>query len=414
MKKIIIFLMAATMVIGFSGISFAADTCETCIAPGTIDRACPIEEQGDCYSEPFDYEDAAYDPNYCTDPKAPRRVIFPACDCENFVEGDYIDIRMEILVNGLSGDNGAYWAQNVNSIDVGTYSSSAAACDDGLNYDGDFLGPFEYLYYDSQGDLETGSPLTGGYYCESIGDSNRVTVIQPDADLINTDCLEHGYMITAENDLNNEAYWAINIPYIRFDQNMVQAGDVIEVRICLAKAIVDTRTGGDFPCEYPIVDLGGICDDPACCCTFEVGTLGCCLEDLVLGGKLIYPYATEMNNATWWYGMVITNISDEDGVADVTVYETDGDTATISVDVAANNMFVTNNQALMAAFGGDIGDARAYFEVNCDFTASGFLFIGNDDKAEAMGYLPVSRPIFDYLAEMIESGQRMGSIIDLE
>ena len=111
MKKIITFLMAATMIFGFAGVAMAADTCATCVEPGTINRACP-EEQDLCESLPFDYEDADhfynedqdYIRNYCdTLIKKDRRVLFPACDCENFEEGDTIDIRMEILVNGQTG-----------------------------------------------------------------------------------------------------------------------------------------------------------------------------------------------------------------------------------------------------------------------------------------------------------------------
>ena len=86
--------------------------------------------------------------------------------------------------------------------------------------------------------------------------------------------------------------------------------------------------------------------------------------------------------------MVITNLSSTDGEAAVTIYETDGDTETVTVPVEANNMFVASNVDLMDAFGEGIGDARAYFTVRTDFNADGFLFIGNDGKSEAMGYLP--------------------------
>lgn len=196
--------------------------------------------------------------------------------------------------------------------------------------------------------------------------------------------MPHGYVITEEDDIQNRAVWAINVPLIRFDLNKVQAGDVISVRICMAKAVEDDN------CVYDLVDLGGICGDTGCCCEFELGTLGCCDDDKSY--DLLYPYATPMNSLDWWYGMVITNVDSVDGEADITVWETNADgsvdTATITVAVAAHSLYVANNQSLMAAFGGDIGDGRAYFEVNTDFDASGFLFIGNDMKAEAMGYLP--------------------------
>lgn len=407
MKKIITLLAAVSLIFGAVGIAMAQD-CATCVEPGTINRACP-EEQDQCASLPFDYENDDYFwiestlvPNYCESlVKQDRRVLFPACDCDNFREGDTIDIRMEILVNGQTGDNGAYWAQTISSvggIDLGTYSTQTAACDPNRDYDynGSFIGPFDYLYYNSAGNLVTGGmPLTGsGVDCYNDDPredrENRVVVIQPNASAINNDCLEHGYVITGTDDTENRSIWAIDIPWIRFDLNKVQAGDVVSVRICVAKAT--PREEGD-QCSYDLVDLGGICGDTGCCCEFEVGTLGCCIDEEY--NTLIYPYATEMNSVNWWYGMVITNLDSVAGEADVTVYETNADgsvdTATITVDVAANGLFVTNNQALMSAFGGDIGDGRAYFVVNTEFDASGFMFIGNDVKAEAMGYLPEAR-----------------------
>jgi hypothetical protein len=417
MKKIIMFLMAATMIIGFSGISMAADLCTTCAPDGTINRACP-EEQDNCESLPFDYEDVGYFrdhvgdtvANYCDEAlvKKDRRVIFPACDCDNFEKNDTIDIRLEILVNGVTGDNGAYWAENVGStdtggnlgIDVGTYSTSTAACayDRKYNYNGRFQGAFDYMYYDDEGDLVSGGkprpslpgPYDVGCYNSNPKEdrANRVVVIQPAAEFINNRCLPHGYVITEDDDVSNKAMWAINIPWIRFDLNKVQIGDEISVKICVAKAAA--RNANSTPpaaiCTIPLVDLGGICGDTGCCCEFKLGTLGCCGPDN--SRHLIYPYATPMNSTDWWYGFVITNTSDEDGEAEVTVYEADGDTTTVTVTVAANNMYVANNQTLMTLFGGAIGDAKAYFDVSTDFPADGFMYIGNDVKGEAMGYLP--------------------------
>lgn len=439
MKKIITLLMAATMIIGFSGMSMAADDeCPTCVDPGTINRACPVEQE-DCDSYPFDYEDLAWEryfegesyklgyKNYCDGVKDNRRVMFPACNCDNFQVGDTIDISLEILVNGQTGDNGAYWAQNVGSYDyyhdrdcqtgqvmqasgrdalnMKTYSSQTKACDDpvynsadqSFYYDDVFVGPYDYWYVDDDGDLQKdGYPVIGeGAHCYDTDadedEENRVIIIQPDADAINGSCIGHGYVITTDDVESDKSVWAINIPWIRFDLNKIQIGDEIQVRICLKKAVQQTQLDGTpIPCCFDI-DPGGICEDPDCCCVFTLGTMGCCEDDTDYA--LIYPYATPMNSLDWWYGMVITNYSDEDGQAQVTVYETDGDSATVTVDVPANNMYVANNQSLMTAFGGSIGDARAYFEVLTDFSATGFMFIGNDNKSEAMGYLPASKSI---------------------
>jgi hypothetical protein len=418
MKKIIMFLMAATMIIGFAGISMAADECATCTAPGIINRACDME-QDTCLNYWFDYEDAVNPgvANYCDDPKTPRRVLFPACNCENFQEGDTIDIRMEILVNGLSGDNGAYWGEAVgrNGIQVGTYPTNAAACDpdeegryvDGAGNPGFFRGAFQYLYYDELGVLRTnGIPRAlASTTCwptnPELSLQDRVVIIQPNPDCQINPPGAHGFVITTEDDDANNAIWAINIPFMRFDMHQLQAGDVISVKICVAKANEDTGC----------VDLGGICGDTGCCCEFVVGTLGCCVDELS-AGTLVYPYATPMNDVDWWYGFVITNLTDVDGVAEVTAYE-GSDSATITVDVPARGMYVKTNTGLLNEFSGfpNIGDDRAYFEVNTDFTASGFLFIGNDGKSEAMGYVPTSSNIMDSLLQLIGTANNLSNAV---
>lgn len=376
MKKIITFLMAATLILGFAGISMAADVnCAECVAPGIINRACPAE-QFSCPMVPFDYEDIDQFgvPNYCDDAgKKLRKLIFPVCDCEDYFWGDVIDIRMEILVNGETGDNGVYWAEDVDGpgIDLEAYVSQTEACKGQDYVYGSFAGGFVYKYYDQFGVQRIGQVLEGTQDCStfqtSAGVMNRVTIIEP-----NIDAVDHGFIIPRVIDLENRSNWAIDIPNMVFDPTVVAPGDVITVQICLAKAL-----DGE-------VDLGGICGTTGCCCTFTVGTLGCCEGDSAY--KLIYPYATPMNHADWWYGFVITNLTGADGEADITVYETDGDTATITVTVGANNMYVKSMSELMTAFGGTIGDQRAYFEVSTNFNANGFFFIGNG--TESMGYLP--------------------------
>jgi hypothetical protein len=261
MKKIITLLMAASLIFAFAGIAAAAD-CVNC-APGTINRACS-GEQGACVSEIFSVEDEdiSTNDNYCDTSKLPRRVMFEVCDCEDeFKIGDTVDISLEILVNGqtaASSDHGAYWAENVNSIAVNPFVDQPAACEGslteqyGFKYDDDSAGDgwhFDYKYYDYDNNnrATNGSPLTthaDDFDCDDIEDYQRVTVITPDATTINANCLAHGFKIPL--DFNGEGTWVIDIPDMRFDNSIIQAGDIVSVRICLAKAVPATSI--DTPC----------------------------------------------------------------------------------------------------------------------------------------------------------------------
>jgi len=401
MKKAITILMAAALVLGFAGMS-AAQECTTCLDPLSINRGCETD-QDNCY--PFDYENECWEDNYCTVPpgKQNPRVLFPICDCDfaaDLSTDDIVDVRLEILVNGKTGNNGAYWAQDPNGYDdpsatgawggprydlngdcrdgcnagaigMETYASETAACQDSC-FGSAFVGDFDLLGYDSSGELVNMEPYERPS-CD-IPDNMRPTVIQPD---VTQDGETHGYQIQLSDEIGSNSVWAIDIPFIQFDPAIINEGDVISVSICL------TYTTEDDDWQ---VKAGSICGTCGCCCEFELGTILCC--EAGSAQKLIYPYTTPMNDANWWYGMVITNLSSTAGEAQVTIYETDGDTETITVDVDANSMFVASNVDLMDAFGEDIGDARAYFSVSTDFSADGFLFIGNDGKSEAMGYLP--------------------------
>ncbi|MFP4533531.1 MAG: hypothetical protein ACLFNS_12690 [Desulfobacterales bacterium] len=375
MKKVMTILMAAAMVLGFSGMATAQSVdCSTCLDPLSINRGCE-GEQDKCY--PFDYEDPK---DYCEAPggKVPPRVVFPVCDCpfaDDLEVGDLVDVRLEILVNGKTGANGAYWAEQVSEgegaegIGVETYGSETLACED-TSFESAFTGVFDYRGYDEDGSqVDMDLPTSG--VCEPH-DDNRPTIIRPNT---NQGATGHGYQISQDDVDEDLSNWAIDIPEIMFDPSMIDEGDVISVQICLTPAD-----------ENDEVDAGSICGDCGCCCEFELGSILCCEEGA--SQSLTYPYVTPLNDANWWFGMVITNLSGNDGEAEVTIYETDGDSETITVDVEANNMEVFSNVDLMDEFGEGIGDARAYFTVKTDFSADGFLFIGNDGKSEAMGYLP--------------------------
>jgi hypothetical protein len=375
MRKLMAILLTFGLIMGFAGMASAQDVdCVPCEPPSTIDRGC-LAEQANFECDPFDYENAA---DYC-EGKEPRRILFPICDCPEIANLDLaadesvLDIRLEILVNGETGDNGAYWAEDVDGgLQASLYTTESQACADVNNFNTAFVGNFDYRYYTATGTIAT---LAEGDEPNGLCGTNA-TIIEPTpGQCLNLDgSTQHGIQLTPAN--AGQSVIAVNIPEMWFDPTIVQEGDVISVQICITPA--DSQG---------CVNTGNLCGQVGCCCTFDIGDL-CCPDELQ-SFNLVYPYATAMNDANWWYGMVITNLTDVAGQATVTVYEMDGDTDSVVVDVPANGMYVNSNSGLMGAFGEGIGDARAYFSVTTDFAASGFFFIGNDGLSEAMGYLPV-------------------------
>ncbi|MDA3895441.1 MAG: hypothetical protein PF482_04750 [Desulfobacteraceae bacterium] len=204
---------------------------------------------------PFDFENIN---DYCSQNSEPNRAIFEICDCvddgvfENVVLGDVLDISMEILVDrgsGLeSGDNGVYWAENVNStggIPMQTYSSTVDACSDtDTTPDFMFSGQFQYLLaLGSQGDVYLGTSC-------AIPDSNRVVKIMP----VNGQQGSHGYTVTEDDVINNRCSWRIDIPNIRVDSNMTVGGEKVYVNICLSRE--------DVWCCY-VIYIGELCCPPS-------------------------------------------------------------------------------------------------------------------------------------------------------
>lgn len=379
MKKTLTILMMAALVLGFAGVSMAQDAgCTDCITdPGLINRGCPADQWG-CTAEPFDFEDST---DWCYVPnKGTHQYLFPYCDCFEELgitnEGAIVDIRLEILVDGQTGDHGAYWAEDLDSIGLKTYVDEDAACDDILTsgkFPKEFDGPFVYKYRNSSGVYVAGT-VDEDDNCDFTSATERVTVIEVDVDSEDYDELNHGYIVDLDDERLDRSMWKIDIPEIKFDVSKIKPGQKIQVRVCLTKAAEDGT-----------ISFGGICGDCGCCCTLELGTLACCEDS---SNCLVYPYATPMNDPNWWYGFVVTNLSDDAGNATITIYEVDGDTASIEVPVPAHGMYVKTGQDLMTAFGGTIGNSRAYFKVDSDFNVNGFMFMANDNTGASMGYLP--------------------------
>lgn len=367
--------MTLTFVFGVAAMASAA--CFNCAGDaGNIARGCDSAQDPAC--SPFDFEN----PNDYCDTKEPNRALFKICDCipeifETIEAGDTIDISMEILVDSGdgpdAGDNGVYWAEDVGTqgIALGTYNNQADACDADYQYGSYFSGPFKYLKQDGKvGGVETGN------ICD-IDDSDRVVKIVPDRALADEEGTTTGYEITDNDDYDDKATWAIDIPEMRVDNNKVNGGEKVWVKICLSRY------------------TGGICEELPCCCEIYIGEL-CCPEDTASGfNAIVYPYFPPANTTVWnLLGMTITNLDDAAANAVITMYESDGDVGTLTVNVGAKGIYLNTLGALAAdmeqtAGTGTLGDAKCYLVVEPLFNATGFAMIADTIDGASMGYLPL-------------------------
>jgi hypothetical protein len=373
MKKVFTLLVAVTMVIGLAGIA-AADCLNCNGTAGNIARGCEGSQQS---CSPWDFENA-YD--YCEDKDKDNRAVFKICDCitdgdfQTVITGDTVDVTFEILVNGETGDNGVYWAEEVGSdystIDLELFADQDDACDDVRGKNRAFEGYYEYLL--ANGD--NGWPNTSEDDC-TMDDSERVVKIQPDKEA-NGLYGSHGYVIEPEDELIGNASWVIDIPYLRADTSRVNAGDQVWVRICLQ------------------LDCSGICSEAIqCCCDVYIGEL-CCSFDSADEAGLIYPYFPKASTTVWnLLGMTVTNLGAIDGTATLTIYEADGDMGTLEIEVMGNSIYLNTLGAIVAdpdmVATGTLGDAISYITVQANFPATGFAMIADTVDGASMGYLPL-------------------------
>ncbi|MDA8403829.1 MAG: hypothetical protein M0Z56_06500 [Desulfobacteraceae bacterium] len=373
MKKLTTVLLTLSFVFGVAAMSSAA--CFNCAGDaGNIARGCSTTQDQAC--APFDFEN----PNDYCNSKTPNRALFKICDCipeifTTILAGDTIDVSMEILVdsgNGpVAGDNGVYWAENVDAsgIGLGTYNNQADACAE-YAYGSYFAGPFNYLLADGKaGTVNTGA------VCD-IPDTNRVVKITPNRAAAAQAGHPTGYTVTPADDFGNMATWAINIPAMRVDNNKVNAGEKVWVKICLSRY------------------SDGICAELPCCCEIYIGQL-CCPGDTAPGAQsLVYPYFPPANSTAFnLIGMTITNLTATAGSAVITMYESDGTVGTLTVNVPANGIYLTTLGSLVAdpnmvkTGTGTLGDSMSYIVVKPTFSAAGFVMIADTIDGASMGYL---------------------------
>ena len=261
-----------------------------------------------------------------------------------------IKVTLEILVNGESGENGVYWSGY--SYHTYAYETTSDAADDNNVQK---TGTITADIYASDG--ETSKDVVSDPSDCEVPDDEKALV------LIGTQ--------TAANlgiDADNKAL-LIDIPNMAYDTSVVEADDVVSVKV----------TVENLPC-------GMILDGE----TMEIGTFGCVAAGS--GSALRYPY---FGNASGAYAnaIVITNLDDADGTATLTMYESDGDIATATVDLTPHGMVVNlvNNldwTVTDSSGSGAIGDARSYIDLSATVNVDGTAMITNASTGESISYLP--------------------------
>ena len=383
MKKVLTVLMAVTIVFGFAGMASAL-TAINCGDGGSLSvPGCDAPgEQQTRSCGPFDFETSI-----CSGIKQYNRAIFPICDCiptpfSNVIEDQEFGISMKILVDKgdgqgpQEGDNFVYWSNAgwPGGLEVQTFSTQAEACE---------VDPLGFKSY-------IGTPVSVGYFGSSIsdfefddadGDDNDRpwpdTCAQPanacdndfrvvEFEMIPRDGQTVGYLVTDDDEDDNASNWVVDIPPMWVDWTGAQAGWTVYVEVCF---------------ELVEGEGSGICGDCLCCFDLEVGSL--CCEGSDCEDVLIFPYFPKEGN--FWLGMAVTNTSSEDGDVLVELYENDGDTATGTFTIPANETMIVPFADLDA--NGTLGDAQSYVKATAAFQASGFAMFGNNTTGVAMGYL---------------------------
>jgi hypothetical protein len=259
------------------------------------------------------------------------------------------DVTFEILVNGATGDNGVYWSNVAPTADGWTTLDLACA---GPAVNG--LGVITY-------ELASGAAAT------------PIAPLSMECDLDSVD--RAVLMRAASTGLNltsGDDFLSFDLPPLNYDLDNISDGDVISVRVSVNKIPCGQLFTGDW----------------------EIGTFGC--PALGVSSSLLYPYFTQMDTAAdpFWDGIAITNTSSAAGTVNLTIYEADGDVATMTVNIPAHSMYVNLLSAMIGSMtmttsvDGTLGNARCYITAMGNVNLDGFAMIAYDATGESMGYLP--------------------------
>jgi hypothetical protein len=374
MKKLLVLLTVVVGLFGFSAGAFAQleNVCSTCTKDGHIGSvSCALEEQETCVTHPFDFEtrDGYTGETVVTEAASTHRAIFSICNCldagTTFVANHRIGIRLTILVNGVAGENGAYWADpNSANIRFGLYATLDEACQ-ATAFNTQF-GPGGFFKSD----------LTTTATPNALSSTTCVVPAAAQATVIATN-VDAGYTITLSDENLKRSRWWIDIPYIRIDPNVLHNGEKISVKI----ETLDQATGGI--CATCVA---------TCECIIDVAYV-CPSSPVVLTDKCLFPYFTSTTEATpeqpYWNGIAIINTSTTPGTATLSVFQKDGATGTFTTPtIDAQSMYVEALENIPFTGSGLGGKNPIYIKVVTTFDGmDGFAMIANTVTGESMGYL---------------------------
>jgi len=290
---------------------------------------------------------------YCPGTHRNNKVLIQETTGRPFDAGIY-QIQLEIVVNGATGDQGAYFAGP-----IGYYSDAdtdeicagnVTALQPGTVY---FNSLNESNVYDIDA-IGTNANITplGDQDC-SVAAVNRITKVKT-------------VEVALFNGTDQDFLW-VDIPDIIRDAALFTEDELLEVRVTLLKTPCGTLFTGDW-------------------C---IGVLGCETSinpDACYEYMRVFPYFGMKGNFKNY--IAITNTTDTAGVYTIMIYEQDGDVFSASIPVAAQNLAVMDLHSLTvttvaSAGGGVFGNAKSYGIVtgNTDFFGTAFMINATSGQA---------------------------------
>jgi hypothetical protein len=321
----------------------------------------------------FDYDARE---GYCTGNADNCKAIFNICNCErisDFASGQTVGVRMTILVDGVTGENGAYWSDGASAnVEMSQYATATAACADSTPYTKTFgAGKF----YKSNLTTEV-TTLTADSTCV-VPAANQATVIVTD--------ITEGYLITAQDELDKLSHWWIDIAPIRIDPNVLNSGELISVRI-----------------ELMNQESGGICADctAVCECEIDVAVVCCDPADIEILTCMYFPYVVTQASP-WSTGIVVTNLDPDVDIADMeatfTLTDSAGDVFTYTKTDFDTKVWPFMLDTELPNFSGTPVPGPAWLKVETNFYPDGYNFM--TDGAFGAGTLP--RPCWVDLVDLL-------------
>lgn len=391
MKKLLVLLTVTMAVIGFSTGAFAAwgdpvcTNCKDCELDGV---SCGLSSgqnvTSSCGSFEYDcFPNSAVTPyyltrtGYCdTNNECYCRVLFNICNCEDpavFDSDATIGIRMTMLVDGVAGHLGAYWADpSITQIEFYKYGLAQSDPCTSLGEYASF-GLIDYWQADK---MTPANPVVGTIApCNPLPVANQAVVLMSQTNV--------GYTITAADVANKSHVWWIDIPGMRIDPNVLHNGELISVKIELLAA-----------------ESGGICADcdAVCECIVDVAIV-CCDGGIEIPLPerfgMYFPYVTWQG--AWSTGIVVTNISSiipyapmvvaaEDMEVTFVLHDVNGNQFTYFKDDFTTTSWAFSMGALVPDFSGTPADGPAWLEVQTNFAVDGYSYIANGNFG--LGTLP--------------------------